>query len=219
MPDDKLFGLARKNKLHDPAVLDGEVVRMLKDPKSKSFLENFVTQWLRVGELKTTAQPDLGKYPGFKPELRDAMYQEVVLFFDDLVRSNRSLLTVLDCDYTFLNESLATHYGVSGVTGDELRKVSLTSHERGGVLGMGAIHVITSYPQRTSPVLRGKWVLEEILGTPPPPPPPLVPGLSTDDRTSKEGLTFRQRLEKHREKAGCATCHKKMDSDWRISMA
>ncbi|MDB6055146.1 MAG: Protein of unknown function (DUF1587)/Protein of unknown function (DUF1592)/Protein of unknown [Verrucomicrobiales bacterium] len=211
MPDQRLFELAQKNKLHDPATLDKEVLRMLQDPKSKSFLENFVTQWLRVGELKTTAQPDLGKYPTYKPKLRDAMYQEVVLFFDDLVRSNRSLLNVLDSDYAFLNQTLASHYGIQGVDGDELQKVTLPSKERGGVLGMGAILVVTSYPQRTSPVLRGKWVLEEILGTPPPPPPPLVPGLSTDDHTSKEGLTFRQRLEKHREKAECAGCHKKMD--------
>ena len=210
MPDEELFRVARSGKLHDPAVLEFQVKRMLRDEKAREFYDSFSSQWLALRNLRTTAQPDPGKFPTYTESLRDAMYAETVEFFQALVRSNASLLELIDADYTFLNEELAKHYGIEGVTGPEMRRVALTDHNRGGVLGMGGVLTLTSYPLRTSPVLRGKWVLEEILGTPPPPPPPLVPTLSQDDKP-KDGLTFRQRLEQHRQKPECAACHKRMD--------
>ena len=210
MPDEELFRAARAGKLHEPAVLETQVKRMLHDPKAHDFYDSFSSQWLALRNLKTTAQPDPQKFPAYTESLRDAMYGEAVEFFQALVRSNASLLEFIDADYTFLNEELAKHYGIAGVTGPEMRRVALTDRNRGGVLGMGGVLTLTSYPLRTSPVLRGKWVLEEILGTPPPPPPPLVPTLSQDDKP-KDGLTFRQRLEQHRQKPECAACHKRMD--------
>jgi hypothetical protein len=211
MPDDELFALARSRRLRDPAVLEKQVVRMLRSPKAAAFYDGFVGQWLRTRELLTTAQPDPGKFPEFSPELRDALIQEPVQTFAALVRENRSLLRLLDADDAYLNEALAKHYGVGGVTGSELRRVPLSDGgRRGGLLGMGAVHVLTSYPQRTSPVLRGKWILSELLGTPPPPPPPVVATLSASD-APEAGLTFRRRLEKHREKPECAGCHSRMD--------
>ena len=210
MPDEELFRVARMGKLHDPVVLDVQVKRMLKDAKAHEFYDSFSSQWLALRNLKTTAQPDQRKFPSYTDSLRDAMYAECVEFFQELVRSDASLLQLIDADYTFLNEELARHYGIEGVAGSEMRRVALTDRNRGGVLGMGGVLTLTSYPLRTSPVLRGKWVLEEILGTPPPPPPPLVPTLSQDDKP-KDGLTFRQRLEQHRQKPECAACHKRMD--------
>ena len=210
MPDAELFALAADNRLHDPSVLERQVSRMLRDPKSKVFSDNFAGQWLRVRELKSAAQPDPTRFPGFTPALREAMYQEVIQFFDSILRDDTSMLQLLSADYSFLNEDLAALYGVEGVHGSALTRVKLSNPERGGVLGMGAVLTLTSYPLRTSPVLRGKWVLEQILGTPPPPPPPLVKSLPQDD-APVDGLTLRQQLEKHREKAECAACHQKMD--------
>ncbi len=211
MPDDTLFSLARTQQLSDPVVLDKQVARMLLSPKARALSENFVGQWLRTRELYTTAQPDPGKFPQFTPTLRDAMFQESTKFFGSLVSENTSLLKLIDADYTYLNEELAKHYGIEGISGPNLRRVLLNpSAKRGGLLGMGAVHVLTSYPQRTSPVLRGKWILSELLGTPPPPPPPVVATLSPSD-APEAGLTFRQRLEKHREKPACTGCHSRMD--------
>ena len=210
MPDAELFEQAAANKLHEPAVLEAQVTRMLLDPKSRAFAENFAGQWLRVRELKTVTQPDNKKFPEFSLALRDAMYDETVEFFHGLLKENRSLLEVIDADYTYVNERLAKHYGLEGVTGKNFQRVSLTDRQRGGVLGMASVLTVTSYPLRTSPVLRGRWVLEEILGTPPPPPPPLVKSLPPDDKP-RDGMTFRQRLEQHRTQADCAGCHKRMD--------
>jgi len=210
MPDDELFKLAGAKRLHDPQVLDAQVARMLKDPKADAFADSFVSQWLRIRELQTTAQPDPRRFPTYTPTLRDAMYQETVQFFGSVLRENASLLKLLDADYTYLNEELAKHYGVEGVKGPEMRRVTLTDKNRGGVLTMGSVLTITSYPQRTSPVLRGKWVLEEVLGAPIPPPPPNAGGLPADD-APKAGQTFRQRLELHRTKPECASCHSRMD--------
>ena len=210
MPDEELLKLAAAGKLHDPATLESQVRRMLLDTKARSFADNFASQWLRVRELITITQPDNKKFPEFSIQLRNALYEEPIEFFHALLRENRSLLEIIDADYTFMNERIAKHYGIEGVRGDRLQRVSLTDSNRGGVLGMGAVLTLTSYPRRTSPVLRGKWVLEEILGTPPPPPPPLVNSLPQDDKP-REGLTFRQRLEQHRAKADCAGCHKRMD--------
>jgi hypothetical protein len=210
MPDEELFRLAAEKRLHDPKVLEEQVGRMIRSAKSRVFTESFASQWLRVRELKTAAQPDPNRFPNYTPALRDAMYGEVVQFFDSVVRGDESLLKVLAADYTFLNAELAALYGIEGVEGQALRRVSLTDQKRGGILGMAAVLTLTSYPQRTSPVLRGKWVLNEILGTPPPPPPPLVKSLPPDD-SPVDGLTLRQRLEKHREQPECATCHVRMD--------
>jgi hypothetical protein len=138
------------------------------------------------------------------------MFRETITFFHALLRDDRSLLDLIDADYTFLNGELARHYGIEGVAGPQMRRVALKDGRRGGVLTMASVLTLTSYPQRTSPVLRGKWVLDEILGTPPPPPPPNAGGLPAED-APKEGLTFRQRLEKHREKPECASCHRRMD--------
>ena len=210
MPDEALFKLARQNKLHVAGVLEQQVRRMLADPKGKVLAQNFASQWLRVRDLKTTAQPDLNRFKTYTLELRDAMYDEVVEFFYSLLKEDASLLKLVDADYTYVNEALAKHYGIEGVQGSEMRRVELKDRNRGGVVGMAGVLTLTSYPLRTSPVLRGKYVLEELLGTPPPPPPPLVKSLPADDRP-RDGLTLRQRLEKHRENPDCAACHKRMD--------
>lgn len=214
MPDDELFKLAAAKKLRTPGVLETQIKRMLKDPKANALADSFAGQWLRVRELYTNAQPDTDKFKEFNPALRDAMYQESVLFFQSVLQEDAPLTRLLDADYTYLNEDLAKHYGISGVVGPRMRRVALTGDlgkRRGGVLTQAAVLTLSSYPQRTSPVLRGKWILSELLGTPPPPPPPVVATLGTDDGKSKEGLTFRQRLEKHRDKPECAGCHSRLD--------
>ncbi len=209
-PDDELLRLAGENRLRDPKTLDAQVDRLLKSPKATALAESFATQWLKVKDLYTSAQPDPGKYPNFTPTLRDAMYQETVRFFDSALREEGSLLRLLDCDYTFVNEELAKHYGIEGVTGKEMRRVKLADKKRGGVLTMASVLTLTSYPLRTSPVLRGKYIMEQILGSEIPPPPPVLATLPPDDQP-REGLTFRQRLEKHRKNTLCAGCHSRMD--------
>ena len=210
MPDETLFQLAAQKRLHTPTVLDAQVTRMLASPKAHAFADAFAGQWLKVRDLYTSAKPDPNRYPNFTPSLRDAMYGETIAFFQSVVQDDASLLRLIDADYTFVNEELAKHYGIEGVTGPQMRRVQLPDHRRGGVLTEAGILTLTSYPQRTSPVLRGKWVLAELLGTPPPPPPPVVATLSTDD-APKNGQTFRQRLEQHRSKPECAGCHARMD--------
>jgi hypothetical protein len=211
MPDDTLFALARAKKLSKPEVWTAQVTRMLKDPKAMALSESFAGQWLRVRDLYTITHPDPGKFPSYTPTLRDAMYQETIQFFNSIVTENGTVLGLLDADYTFLNEELAKHYGIMGVMGPQVRRVALTDGRRGGLLTQASILTLSSYPQRTSPVLRGKWILGNLLGTPPPPPPPVVATLSTDDQPTKEGLTFRQRLEKHRSQPQCAGCHSRLD--------
>ncbi len=210
MPDRELSELADAGRLHEPEVIERQVRRMLVDPKSRALAEDFAGQWLRIGNLAELADPDKRLFPEFTPELRDAMAEEAVAFCHAIVREDRSVLDLLDSDYTFLNERLAKHYGIEGVTGPEFRRVALKDRNRGGVLGMAAVLTLTSYPRRTSPVLRGKWVLEELLGTPPPPPPPMVKALPADDR-GRDGMTFRQRLEQHRKDVNCASCHARLD--------
>jgi hypothetical protein len=210
MPDGELSSLADAGRLHEPEVLALQVRRMLADPKSRAMAEDFAGQWLRVGSLADLAEPDKRLFPEYTPELRDAMVEEAVSYFHAILREDRPILELLDSYYTFLNEPLAKHYGIEGVAGADFRRVELKDRRRGGVLGMAAVLTLTSYPRRTSPVLRGKWVLEELLGTPPPPPPAMVKSLPTDDRI-RNGLTFRQRLEQHRSKAECASCHARLD--------
>jgi hypothetical protein len=210
MPDGELSDLADAGRLHDPDTLALQVRRMLADPRSRAMAEDFAGQWLRVGSLAELAEPDKKLFPEYTPELRDAMVEEAVSVFHAVLREDRPVLELLDAPYTFLNETLARHYGIEGVTGPDFRRVELKDRRRGGVLGMAAVLTLTSYPRRTSPVLRGKWVLEELLGTPPPPPPAMVKSLPTDDRL-RNGLTFRERLEQHRKKAECAACHARLD--------
>ena len=210
MPDEELFRLAGRGKLRDPKVLDAQVARMLRDPKAKALADSFAGQWLRIRELYTSAKPDPRRFDTFTPTLRDSMYAETVEFFASVLKEDASLLRLLDADYTFLNEELAKHYGIEGVTGPELRRVKLADPNRGGLLAMGSVLTVTSYPRRTSPVLRGKWVMEEVLGAEVPPPPPNAGGLPADD-APRQGQTFRQRLELHRQKPECASCHSRMD--------
>ena len=210
MPDATLFALADAGRLSQPKVLEAQVMRMLADPKARALSEQFVGQWLGIRTLGSVAAPDPQKFPEFTPALREAMMTEPTEFFAGLVRENRSLLELLDSDYAWVNADLARHYGIPGVNGSTFIRVSLSDRRRGGVTGMAAVLTQTSYPQRTSPVLRGKWLLEEVFGTPPPPPPPLVATLSSNDEKS-EGLTFRQRLEKHRKDPNCAACHARLD--------
>ncbi len=210
MPDDILFGLASEGVLHEPETLDAQVKRMLSDPRSRALAEGFAGQWLGVNSLKRAVEPDRRAFPDYDPPLRDAMIEEPIATFATIVRSDSSLLDLIDCDYVFVNERLAKHYGMTGVTGPEFRKMPRPEASRGGLLGMAGVLTLTSYPQRTSPVLRGRWVLDEMLGTPPPPPPPDVRVLSPED-APKDGKTFRQRLEFHRRNPGCAACHAKID--------
>ena len=207
MPDDELFALAEKGQLQKS--LPAQVKRMMRDPKSLAFVENFAGQWLQLRNLKLAA-PDPKMFPGFDEELRDAMGRETELFFANVMREDRSVLDFLDANYTFVNERLARHYGFTGVTGSEFRKVNLKSGRHGGLLTQASILTITSNPTRTSPVKRGKWVLENILGTPPPPPPPEVPVLK-DSQEARQSESLRQRMVQHREDPNCSVCHARMD--------
>ncbi|HET8548077.1 MAG TPA: DUF1592 domain-containing protein [Bryobacteraceae bacterium] len=208
MPDDELLGLAEAGKLRTPAVLDAQVKRMLEDPKSAAVADNFAGQWLEVRNLDSV-KPDPQKFADWGPELRDAMKAETWMFFDAILRENRPITDFLDANFTFLNERLAKHYGISGVGGPEFRRVELATDQRGGVLTHASVLTVSSYPTRTSAVIRGKYVLQNILGTPPPPPPPDVPAL--DEESVGNVGSFRQQLEKHRSNATCASCHNRMD--------
>jgi len=210
MPDEELSRLAADGSLTQPEVLRGQVGRMLRDPKAGDFAENFVSQWLGLKALGETVKPDPQRFPEFDTALADAMRQEPARLFATILREDRSLLELVDADYTFVNEKLATIYGIADVSGPEFRRVSLTDKNRGGVLTMAGPLAVTSLPLRTSPVVRGKWVLGDILGTKVPPPPPNAGELPPDDRNT-EGLTLRKQLELHRSNAECASCHQKID--------
>jgi hypothetical protein len=208
MPDDELLDLAEAGKLRVPAVLDAQVKRMLDDPKSAALANNFAGQWLEVRNLDSV-KPDPQKFPDWGPELRDAMKDETRMFFEAILRENRPISDFLDAKFTFLNERLAKHYGIAGVTGPEFRRVDLITDQRGGVLTHGSVLTVSSYPTRTSAVIRGKYVLQNILGAPPAPPPPDVPAL--DEEAVGNAGSFRQQLEKHRSNPTCASCHNRMD--------
>lgn len=210
MPDEELFKLAQDKKLHEDAILAAQTKRLLAHEKARAFTKNFAGQWLRFEEVYNTVDPDRRKFPEFNETIRHAMHDQAFAFTDHLLRHNGRLLDLLQSDYTFLNEALAKFYGLPPVSGGDMREVKLPNTSRGGIVGMGAILASTAYPQRTSPVLRGKWVLETLLGTPPPPPPPNVGSLPEDDRSLKE-VTLRKRLEAHRDKPACIGCHVRMD--------
>jgi hypothetical protein len=209
MPDEELFRLAQAGELQKPKVLSAQTKRMLRSPKAKAFVENFTGQWLQLRSL-ATIQPDPKLFPQFDRQLRDAMRTEAEQFFASILQEDRSIFDLLQADYTFVNERLAKHYGIAGVTGAEFRRVKLTDDNRGGILTMASILTVTSNPTRTSPVKRGKWILENILNAPPPPPPPDAGDLSEDEKEITSA-SLRQRMEKHRTKAECAVCHAKLD--------
>lgn len=208
VPDDELLKLAEQAKLHNPEILEQQVRRMLADPRSEALISNFSGQWLFLRNMRTKF-PDPAVFPDFDENLREAFIQQSELFFGAVVREDRSVLDFLDADYTFLNERLARHYGIPNVYGSRFRRVTLADENRRGLLGQGSILAVTSYATRTAPTLRGKWLLENVLGTPPPPPPPNVPSLKDDNKA--RALTMRQRMEQHRANPACATCHKLMD--------
>ena len=210
IPDDELLDLGVQGKLHEPATLERQVRRMLADSRAQSLESNFAGQWLYLRNLATVG-PDGRQFPDFDDNLRQAFRRETELFFESIVKEDRSVVDLLNADYTFLNERLAKHYGISNVYGSNFRRVTLSNDSiRGGLLGQGSILTVTSYANRTSPVLRGKWVLENILGTPPPPPPPNVPPLTEENPVGKV-LTMRERMAQHRTNPACSSCHQLMD--------
>jgi hypothetical protein len=209
IPDDLLLDLAEKGKLQDPAILDQQVRRMLKDPRSESLVSNFAGQWLYLRGL-AQVKPDPDAFPEFDESLRHSFQQETELFFQNILREDGSVVELLDANYTFLNQRLAEHYGIPKIYGSQFRKVALTDPNRGGLLGQGSILTVTSYPNRTSVVQRGKWILENLLGAPPPPPPADVPDLKPHGEDGRL-LTMRQQMEQHRTNPVCSSCHARMD--------
>jgi mono/diheme cytochrome c family protein len=209
VPDDELLNVAIQGKLKEPAILEQQVRRMLADPRSTALVKNFAAQWLFVRNLQSF-QPDTATFPNFDDNLRQAFRRETELFVESIMREDRNVLDLLTADYTFVNERLARHYGIPNVYGSRFRRVTLSDENRRGLLGEGSVLAVTSYPNRTSPVLRGKWILENILGTPPPPPPPNVPTLKENSEGGKI-TSVRERLEEHRKNPACATCHRVMD--------
>ncbi|MFP5378539.1 MAG: DUF1592 domain-containing protein [Vicinamibacteria bacterium] len=209
IPDEELLGLAERGALRQPAVLQAQVARMLRDPRSRALVENFGTQWLGLRRLTNWA-PDPNVFPEFDENLRRAFLQETTLLIADQIRDDRSVVDLLTADYSFLNERLARHYGIDEVRGERFRRVPFATDTRGGLLGQGGILMVTSYPDRTAPVLRGMWVLDTLLGMPPPPPPPDIPQLEARAPDGRV-LTMREQMEQHRQNPACATCHVRMD--------
>ena len=209
IPDDELLDAAAQGKLKNTAVLERQVRRMLADARSQALAKNFAGQWLRLRNI-SGALPNDVIFPNFGEGLRQDFVRETELFFDSILRENRSVLELLTADHTFLNERLAKHYGIANVYGSDFRRVTLTDENRRGLLGQGSILTVTSYSDRTSPVGRGKWVLENVLGTPPPPPPANVAPLRADPNPGRL-LSMRERMEQHRANPVCASCHARMD--------
>jgi Protein of unknown function (DUF1592)/Protein of unknown function (DUF1588)/Protein of unknown function (DUF1587)/Protein of unknown function (DUF1595)/Protein of unknown function (DUF1585) len=208
IPDDELLSIAESGKLRDPAVLEAQVRRMLADSRSQALVQNFAGQWLFMRNIPAV-QPDPAAFPTWDENLRLAMMKETELWLASQMREDRSVMDLLTADYTFVNQRLAEHYGIKGVWGNEFRRITIEDPKRRGLLGQASIMAVTSYPNRTAPTVRGKWVLEQLLGTPPPPPPPNVPFLKEDAAHGK--LSMRQRMEEHRTAPQCAVCHRIMD--------
>jgi cytochrome c551/c552 len=209
IPDDELLDAAAQGALSNPATLEREVRRMLADPRASALVKNFASQWLVVRNVRD-ATPDPDLFPEFNENLRDALQRETELFVEHVMREDRSVLELLTADYTFLNERLARHYGIPGVYGTHFRRVAIPDVNRRGLLGHGSILMVTAYPNRTSPVLRGKWLLDNVLGSPPPPPPPDV-DTTLESTSGGRAATVREQLEVHRRNPACASCHAPMD--------
>jgi hypothetical protein len=209
IPDDTLLDLAERGKLKDPVQLEQQVRRMLADTRSEALVSNFASQWLHLRDVSETS-PDRWLFPQFDDNLRRAFRRETELFIDSILREDRSVLDLLQANYTFVNERLARHYGIPNVYGDHFRRVTLTDEVRGGLLGQGSILTVTSQDIRTSPVRRGVYILENFVGVPPPPPPPNVPPLK-DSTPAGQVLSMRERMVQHRANAVCASCHSVMD--------
>ncbi|PYS38311.1 MAG: hypothetical protein DMG14_18145, partial [Acidobacteria bacterium] len=211
-PDDELINLAAQGKLKETDVLQREVRRMLADPRSQELVKNFAGQWLQLRTMQSST-PEGVIYPDFDDNLRQSMRTETEMFFDSILREDRNVLDLLTADYTFVNERLAVHYGIPNIYGAQFRRVTLKGDlgVRRGLLGKGAIQLVTSISDRTSPVQRGKWVLMNILGTVPPDPPPNVPALKPTGEKLIAEQTMRQRMEEHRANPACASCHRMMD--------
>jgi hypothetical protein len=209
MPDDELLDVAAANRLHVPAVLEAQVRRMLADPKADALVENFAGQWLQIRNLQNIA-PNTDEFPDFDNNLRDAFRRETELFFRSVMRDDRNVLDLMTADYTFVNERLAKHYGLSNVYGSQFRRVTFADDGRRGLLGKGSVLLVTSHADRTAPTLRGKWILENLLGTPPPAPPGNVPPF--EQTAGPKPRTIRERMEIHRANPGCAGCHRSMDA-------
>ena len=209
VPDDELLQTATRGKLKDPSVLELQVRRMLKDPRSKALVDNFANRWLELSKLPGFV-PDTGLFQEFDENLREAMAQETQLFVESQLRENHSVVDLLTADYSYVNERLAKHYGIPDIYGNRLRPVKFTDGKRGGLLGQGAVLSVTSYPNRTSVVMRGRWLLANVLGAPPPPPPADVPALK-EPGAAGQPRSLRERMEIHRKDAVCASCHQRMD--------
>jgi hypothetical protein len=209
IPDDELLDAAVAGRFQDPAVMEQQVRRMLRDPRAQALVDNFANQWLKLGKIAGMV-PDVDEFPDFDENLRDALRQETKLFIGSQLRDNRSVIDLLAADYTFVNERLARHYQIPNIYGSHFRRVTFQDGIRGGLLGQASILAATSYPNRTSPVVRGRWLLENMLGSPPPAPPPDVPALK-DGGVDGAPRSVRERLEAHRKDPGCAVCHVRMD--------
>ena len=211
-PDDELMKLAGQKRLSDEGVIVKQIDRMLKDPRSEALVENFAGQWLGLRKLHTAdINPDTDRFPQWNDRLRDDIEEETLRFFGHIVKENLSILDLLDGRYTFVNERVAELYGFKDVSGDEFRKVDLPDDRRGGLLTQASILTLTSYPDRTSPVRRGEWVLTNLLGDEPPPPPPTVPALD-ETQKANPNASLREQMELHRSDPGCASCHRVMDA-------
>jgi hypothetical protein len=209
IPDDELRDAAVRGKLNDPAALEQQVQRMLRDPRSNALVDNFASRWLELSKLSGVV-PDTELYPEFDENLRDAIEQETKLFVASQVHDNRSVVELLTADYSFLNERLAAHYGIRNIYGNHFRRVTFADSMRGGLLGQSSVLTVTSYPNRTSVTMRGRWLLANLLGAPPPPPPPDIPALK-EAGVEGQPRSLRERMEMHRKNPACASCHQRMD--------
>jgi cytochrome c553 len=211
IPDDELLRIAEQGRLKDPATLDAQVRRMLADPKSQAIVDNFAGQWLQLRNVRNV-QPNSDLFPDFDDNLRQGLKRETELFFESIMREDRPVLELMSADYTFLNERVAKHYGIPGIYGSRFRRVTLTDERRFGLLGKGSVLTVTSHAERTSPVERGKWILENILNSPVPPPPPIPgAGVFAEAAPGEAPKTMRAQMEVHRANPVCASCHKVMD--------
>jgi hypothetical protein len=209
IPDDELLALAGQGKLHNEMILEQQTRRMLASPKAKALVTNFAGQWLQLRNLQRVT-PNSGDFPDFDDNLRQAFQRETELFFQSIIREDRNVIDLLTANYTFVNERLAKHYGMPNIYGSQFRRVTVTDESRKGLLGQGSILLVTSHADRTSPVVRGKWILDNILGIPPSPPPPDVPQLK-ENGDGQAPRTMREQMTDHRKNPVCASCHNVMD--------